>query len=171
VRAELARTSMPRGGERSIEVDFFHLTRVEVAMATMHARTDRAKMFRRQMAEVFVEATRQLRAAPRAAEVDVHLLQGPRVGDTIEGRQRVKDVVDTVRVRTGATTARIHGLIRRHAHVPSAYGVSLVVWPTIRAILYDFAEGRLLPGSPGAKPARLPSNVRQLPLPGMRQSH
>lgn len=106
-----------------------------------------------------------MRRKERGVDVDVNLVHGPRMGDTPEGRERVAMYVRMVRASTGASTARIHGFIRRHAQTVSVYRVSSIVWDVIARLCLDLIEKRIpMLASPGPKPRRpkCTSNPRQL---------
>lgn len=100
--------------------------------------------------------------------VDVALLQGPRIGDTPEGRATVMLRVKLVRASLGISTSAVHGFIRRMAEATSPYRVSSVIWPVIERNLDDLAMGRIAMRAPSKILKGKPDNVRQLPMPWAR---
>lgn len=108
-----------------------------------------------------------MRGKERGAEVDLALVSGPRMGDTEAGRERIQSLVLLVKAKTGASTAAVHGWIRRTARVPSPYGFSLAFWPTIREWMFKIAEGAFPMGTAKRLPAkRRAAHARQLRLVG-----
>lgn len=165
-RAELERQSTGNGASRQYEVDVFWLTEREVTIATMHARTEKARAFRAMFADIVVRARHELRGCPRLETVNIAHIHGARLGDSDEGRKNIAAMVRLAAASTGAGTQAVHGAIRRVFQVPSPYAVSYAVWSHVRALLVEIAEGRyqLKAKAPRQLPAASPG---QLSLPGL----
>lgn len=136
-------------------------------------RTPKARELRVALVRLFVAVRHGLVAAPPAGAppaVPFAEVHGSRVGDTHARRELVSWCVLAATAH-GVTIHRIHGALRRQYKVPSAYALSVSVWPTARAFLEDLATKRLYLDAPTRQRPVLQlvqgGASRQLGLPGV----
>ena len=127
-------------------------------------RTPMARALRVSLVKLFGAMRRgELVAAPVAFPIaEVH---GSRVGET-HARTELMSWCALAALAHGVTLHRIHGALRRQYKVPSAYALSVSVWPTARAFLEALATKRLFLDAPTrARPVlQLVQGGRQLGL-------
>jgi hypothetical protein len=164
----VTKTIKPKAGKngsvRASAVTEYWLTETGAHLIAMRIDTPLAVALSRKMAIAFREGGRQLRAAPIAATIDLSVATGARMGDSPEGRERVASACGMAARSQDVSIHAVHGFLRRVFKVPSAYAIPIVAWSPAHEMLVAIAKGDL----PIRKPRLVLSNIRQMPLPGVR---
>jgi hypothetical protein len=142
MRATTARISKPKGGFEDRVVEEFHLTEREVIIATMAAKTPKAKRFRAQFAEVIVQARQQLRQHVETVDLRPEILNGPRICDSPRLVYELRATIEQFAIQFGWSIQRVHGWLRREWKTSSIYFMSRLFIAQLREDLEDLRCGR-----------------------------
>jgi len=145
-RATVARHKVgDRGGFQ--EVVEYHLDERSALLAIVKSETPKAVEITGQVIDVYLEVRR---SPPQPVSVALDVAHGPRVGETVLERAELVSWCTLAALALGVSIHRVHGAIRRTYRVPSAYAVSVFVWPMVRSFLEALTQRKLL--LPGARP-------------------
>ena len=165
VRPTVGRT---RIGVAERDVVEYQLSERAALIAITKSETPLAVSITAQVIDVYL-AVRHRDPRPANTVVSLDVAHGPRVGDTSE-RAELAALCRVVAAALSVSLHRVHGAIRREYGVPSAYAVSLLIWPTVRRYLERLALRKVaLPGRHRAPVLQLVQGgaSRQLGLPGV----
>ena len=123
-------------------------------------KTSLGKQLHISLVKLFVAFRRGQIAAPATVALDV--VHGPRVGDVPALRAEVSNMCAAIAKATSLSLQRVHGWVRRTFKVSGIHSLGVVIWPTVKDLLFQIMLGKLTI----ARPVRmLPPDRRQVSMP------
>lgn len=144
-----------RGFEQREESEYL-LNEHQTATVLILLRTKTAKRFRGEVVRTFIAVRKGLLAQPPSpAVLDGTVANSCRIGDTDEGKRRLRRAVAVLRMVRGYSFQRIHGYLRKQFRVSSPFAISAHLLPFVESTLEALERGdvtlsgarRLLPAS------------------------
>ncbi len=151
----------PLGGRPGTE---YRLNEAQAISLVALMKTAKAMQLRIALVQVFV-SFRKGQLPVSSARVGLDIAHGPRVGEVLTLRDKMKRQCQIAARSTGRSIQAVHGAVRRTWLVPSIYNVSVLAWPHVSNFIDDIALGRLLIPRGKGRPLQLVArDPRQLEL-------
>lgn len=130
-----------------------------VALVAM-LRTKVARELRISLVRLFGAYRRGQVAPPTTVALDV--VHGPRVGEVPMLKAEVSNMCASVAKATRIPLRRVHGWVRRTFRVPGVHHIGVVIWPTVKALLFEILLGKITIAAQSR--GLLPPDRRQLDM-------
>ena len=165
VRPTVGQTSA-KGGRPSIE---YHLTEAQALFIAARSETVVGAEVLSRLIAVYLDAGKQLRAQHSPVPVHAELVNGPRMGDSVELRSEISAACRLAAAGSGYSLRKIQGYVRKIHRISSPYYLALIFWPSVREMLVRIGLREVsLPGTSKAQLALVRHiDRRQATLPGV----